>query len=49
MAASLVPMIILVNRTPDQIPADVISGELEKGVDSASIEPASAPVHEIKS
>jgi hypothetical protein len=41
MAASLPPMIILVNRTPDQIPADVIAAEKEKGIDSASLnEPA---------
>ncbi|KAB5578064.1 major facilitator superfamily domain-containing protein [Coniochaeta sp. 2T2.1] len=37
MAASLAPMIILVNRTPDQIPADVIAAEKEKGIDSASL------------
>ena len=41
MAASLAPMIILVNRTPDQIPADVIAAEMEKGIDGRSLnEPA---------
>lgn len=29
MAAALGPMIVLVNSTPDQIPADVIAQELE--------------------
>lgn len=30
MAAALVPMIFLVNSTPDRIPADVIADEQEK-------------------
>jgi hypothetical protein len=30
-------MIVLVNRTPDYIPADVIVAEQEKGIDSASV------------
>jgi len=40
-------MIILVNRTPDQIPADVIAAEQEKGIDNASLReptPAAAPI-----
>jgi hypothetical protein len=37
MAAALGPMIVLVNRTPDHIPADVILAEHEKGIDSASM------------
>ncbi|KAK6078895.1 major facilitator superfamily transporter [Seiridium cupressi] len=41
MAAALGPMIILVNRTPDHIPADVILAEQEKQIDSVSVrEPA---------
>jgi len=46
MAAALGPMIVLVNRTPDHIPADVIAAEHEKGIDSASLKgpaPASFP------
>lgn len=30
MAASIIPMVILVNSTPDQIPADVIAEEQER-------------------
>lgn len=37
MAAALGPMIVLVNRTPDVIPADVIAGQQEKGSDGASL------------
>lgn len=36
MAAALGPMIVLVNRTPNHIPADVILAEQEKGIDTAS-------------
>lgn len=43
MAAALGPMIVLVNRTPDVIPADVIAGQQEKGSDGASLKGA-APV-----
>jgi hypothetical protein len=38
MAAALVPMIFLVNRTPDHIPADVIVAEQsEKQIDGVSV------------
>lgn len=37
MGAALLPMIVLVNRTPDHIPADVILAEQEKGIDSTSV------------
>lgn len=40
MAAALVPMICLVNRTPDRIPADVIVEGQEKKIDGASIKGA---------
>lgn len=45
MAAALAPMLVLVNRTPDHIPADIIAAEQEKGADSASMsEPAQTAV-----
>ncbi|OIW22665.1 MFS general substrate transporter [Coniochaeta ligniaria NRRL 30616] len=45
MAAALGPMIVLVNRTPDSIPADVIIAEQEKGLDGASLKgPAPATI-----
>lgn len=33
MAAALVPMIVLTNDTPDQIPADLIAEEQEQSVE----------------
>ncbi|KAK6364420.1 hypothetical protein LTS17_012185 [Exophiala oligosperma] len=42
LGAALIPMILLVNTTPDQIPADVIAGELDvadKKLEGTSIEP----------
>jgi hypothetical protein len=38
-------MVILVNRTPDHIPADVILAEQEKQIDGVSIrEPVPVPI-----
>lgn len=37
MALSLGPMLVLVNRTPNEIPADVISAEQEKHIDGTSV------------
>ncbi|KAH6657168.1 major facilitator superfamily domain-containing protein [Truncatella angustata] len=37
MAAALGPMIVLVNRTPNSIPADVIIAEQEKQIDGVSL------------
>lgn len=46
MAAALGPMIVLVNRTPDHIPADVIAAEQEKRIDGASVkEPVPSTVY----
>ncbi|KAH8906490.1 MFS general substrate transporter [Coniochaeta sp. PMI_546] len=46
MAAALGPMIVLVNRTPDHIPADVIAAEQEKRIDGASVkEPAPSTIY----
>jgi hypothetical protein len=40
LAASIVPMTILVNSTPDRIPADVIAEDQEKNIDGISIKAA---------
>lgn len=42
MAAALGPMIALTNRTPDQIPADVIAEEQNKAIEGKEV---AGPTH----
>jgi hypothetical protein len=46
MAAALIPMLALVNSTPDRIPADVIAEELEQEtkIKGTSINNSGTPV-----
>ncbi|KAF7515900.1 hypothetical protein G7054_g14375 [Neopestalotiopsis clavispora] len=44
MAVAVGPMVVLTNRTPDHIPADVIAAEQEKQIDGVSMRGQPAPV-----
>lgn len=44
MAVAVGPMIVLTNRTPDDIPANVTAAEQEKQIDGVSMRGQPAPV-----